>query len=62
MKSEDITGDLEQVRTGLQKLGRDRKVVLSHHESFDLIAQLNSKLEKILGALKRKKTGKGDSS
>lgn len=46
-----IQQQLEKVASGLQMLGRERKVVLPHHQTFDLIERLSGTVREIQAEL-----------
>ena len=43
----------EVLKKGLKLLGRNRKTVLSHHKTFELIDELEARIEEMLSDLKQ---------
>ena len=43
----------EVLKKGLKLLGRNRKTVLSHHKTFELTDELESRIEEMLSDLKQ---------
>ena len=52
---EKLIENAEFLKRGINLLGRNRKTVLSHHNTFELTDQLEARIEKILVALKEEK-------
>ena len=52
---EKLIENAEFLKRGLNLLGRNRKTVLSHHKTFELTDELETRIEKILVALKEEK-------
>ena len=48
-----ITNNLEFVLKKLKILSRDRKVVLSHYETFELVDELREKIKESLEIIKK---------
>lgn len=44
--------DANAILQGLKRLGRNRKVVLSHHKAFELKDDLEARAERLLASLK----------
>ena len=49
---EELINKVEEVKRGLSILGRNRKVVLSHHKTFELTDKLEARIEEMLIDLK----------
>ena len=52
---EKLIENAEFLKRGINLLGRNRKMVLSHHKTFELTDELEARIEKILVALKEEK-------
>ena len=52
---EKLIENAEFLKRGINLLGRNRKTVLSHHKTFELTDELETRIEKILVALKEEK-------
>ena len=49
---EELINKVEEVKRGLSILGRNRKIVLSHHKTFELTDELEARIEEVLIDLK----------
>ena len=45
---EKLKQNAQELKKGLELLSRDRKVVLSHNKAFDLVDELQEKLDEII--------------
>ena len=45
--SKELISKLEELDNGLKKLSTDRKVVLSHHKTFELVDELRALVKNI---------------
>ena len=52
---EKLIENAKFLKRGINLLGRNRKTVLSHHKTFELTDELETRIEKILVALKEEK-------
>ena len=52
--SKQLTDNLEFVLKKLKILSKDRKVVLSHYETFELVEELREKIQESLEIIKNK--------
>ena len=52
---EKLIENAEFLKRGINLLGRNRKMVLSHQKTFELTDELEARIEKILVALKEEK-------
>ena len=44
----ELIENLKQIQNGLVKLSRDRKVVLPHHKTFELVEEMRTAVNKSL--------------
>ena len=51
--SKQLTDNLEFVLKKLKILSKDRKIVLSHHETFELVDELREKLKESSEIIKK---------
>ena len=47
----ELIENLKQIENGLVKLSNDRKVVLPHHKTFELVEQMRESVKKSLEIL-----------
>ena len=47
-KNEILKNNAQEVLKGLKLLSRDRKVVMPHNKTFDLVEDLKSKVDEII--------------
>ena len=47
----ELIENLKQIVNGLVKLSKDRKVVLPHHKTFELVEQMRESVKKSLEIL-----------
>ena len=47
----ELVENLKQIENGLVKLSKDRKVVLPHHKTFELVEQMRESVKKSLDPL-----------
>ena len=52
---EKLIENAEFLKRGINLLGRNRKMVLSHQKTFELTDELEARIEKILVAFKEEK-------
>ena len=50
---EKLIENTEIIKKGLNLLGRNRKTVLSHHKTFELTDELETRIEEMLDDLKQ---------
>ena len=50
---EKLIENTEIIKKGLNLLGRNRKTVLSHHKTFELTDELETRIEEMLVVLKQ---------
>jgi|TARA_B100000900_G_scaffold282078_1_gene241375 hypothetical protein len=44
----ELIENLKQIQNGLVKLSKDRKVVLPHHKTFELVEEMRQSVKKSL--------------
>ena len=51
MSQQELRANAEEIAAGLKKLGADRVVALSVHKTKELVAELESKIAKLIEQL-----------
>ena len=46
--NEKLKQNVQELKKGLELLSRDRKVVLPHNKAFDLVEELQEKVDEII--------------